>query len=71
MALYRVPLNDTIKGMCQRVGSPKWNEIKYIRIWWTISTMRPVKKKLDQFARMQFVGTNGSRSPVHAILRRK
>jgi hypothetical protein len=66
--LYRVPLNDTIKGMCQRVGSPKWNEIKYIRIWWTdFNNAGRSKKSSIQFARMQFVGNQWLEVPaVHA-----
>ncbi|HUI93330.1 MAG TPA: cell surface protein SprA [Chitinivibrionales bacterium] len=66
--LYRVPLNDTITGICQRFGSPKWNDIKYIRIWWTnIGNAKRSKENTIQFARIQFVGNQWLEVPaVHA-----
>jgi cell surface protein SprA len=63
--LYRVPLNDTIKGLCQKVGSPRWNEIKYIRIWWTnFKNANRSNKSMIQFARIQFVGNQWLEVPV-------
>jgi hypothetical protein len=63
--LYRVPLNVKDSVHCQSIGSPKWNEIKYIRIWWdNFSEANKSKKNMLQFARMQFVGNQWLEVPV-------
>ena len=55
--LYRIPLNDTTMGILNRKGSPKWTEIKFLRIWWSNFRKDSLNRQNSiQFARMQFVG---------------
>jgi hypothetical protein len=63
--LYRIPLNDTVNGLWSKRGSPKWNEIKYIRLWWSdFGATSKTRKNKIQFARMQFVGNQWVEVPV-------
>jgi hypothetical protein len=55
--LYRIPLNDTTMGIFNRKGSPRWTEIKFLRIWWSNFRKDSLSREHQiQFARMQFVG---------------
>lgn len=55
--LYRIPLNDTTTGILSRKGSPKWTEVKFLRIWWSNFKRDSLAKENNiQFARLQFVG---------------
>jgi cell surface protein SprA len=55
--LYRIPLNDTITTGLTTKGSPKWTEIKFLRIWWSNIKKDSLNRENSiQFARMQFVG---------------
>jgi cell surface protein SprA len=62
--LYRIPLNDTVKGLFQKVGSPQWNQIKYVRIWWSnFRKDRMSATNSIRFARIQFVGNQWLEAP--------
>jgi hypothetical protein len=63
--LYRVPLNDTIKGLYDHLGSPRWDRIKHIRLLWT-NFDEAHKKKLNkmQFAGMQVVRNEWQEQPA-------
>jgi|WetSurMetagenome_2_1015567.scaffolds.fasta_scaffold00226_19 hypothetical protein len=62
--LYRIPLNDTIKGIFEKHGSPRWNQIKYVRIWWgNFKGAKKTRKNTLEFARMQFVGNQWLETP--------
>ena len=63
--LYRVPLNDTIVGQFTKFGSPRWDRIKYIRLFWT--NFNPAKKQTlntIQFAGMQVVRNEWQEAPA-------
>jgi hypothetical protein len=62
--LYRVPLNDTTHGLLSKVGSPQWNDMHYVRIWW--SNFSPSKMQTTntiKFAGIQFVGNQWLETP--------
>ena len=63
--MYRVPLNDTAQGIFQQVGSPAWNQIKYIRVWWSnFKGLNRTTRNVVQFARWQFVGNQWLETPI-------
>ncbi len=63
--MYRIPLNDTAQGIFQQVGSPAWNQIKYIRVWWgNFKGANRTSRNVVQFARWQFVGNQWLETPI-------
>ncbi len=65
--LYRIPINDTVLGQnnFKKVGNPRWDRIKFIRLVWT-DFKQSQKTKLNrlQFARMQFVRNEWQETPI-------
>ena len=61
--LYRIPLNDTTTGILNKKGSPRWTEIKFLRIWWSNFKRDSIgRENTIQFARLQFVGSQWQES---------
>ena len=66
--LYRIPLNDTVTGIDTIAGKPRWERIKFIRLFWTQfdSTKKTRLNKL-QFAAIQVVSNEWQEAPAISL----
>lgn len=60
--LFRIPVNDST--YLEKIsGSPRWDEITFVRIWWTSMPNKTVENQME-FAAIQFVGNQWKPVPT-------
>ena len=66
--LYRIPLNDTLIGKIQKRGSPRWDRIRFIRLFWTdFNPQKRFQSHRLQFARMRLTRNEWQEQPVRTV----
>ena len=65
--LYRIPINDSTIAGLETVGTPRWGQIKYIRLFWTNFENKKTRLNHIQFARMNLVRNEWQEVPQRVI----
>jgi cell surface protein SprA len=63
--LYRIPLNDTLVGKFSKTGFPRWDQIRFIRLFWTdFNPKTRTTAQRIQFARVRLVRNEWQEQPI-------